>query len=301
MFLGVTVGGIVPAAISAHLSHDSWKMLFIIGGFAPLVAALIIFFFLPESIQFLVMQKKARDKVVQLVKIVRPDLDVAPDAVFLVHEDKLNKGSRIRLLFADGLKWITPLLWLLFAVNLMANFFLNSWMPTVFRGAGFSVRQTVLTAAMYNAGGIIGVLSISRFLDRWGLASITVYFAVSCPVVASIGVPGLSAASLKVAVFMAGFCVLGIQNGLNAVSGLIYPTPVRSSGAGWASSIGRLGAIAGPMVGGWLVGMHMSMRTFFVAPVVPLAVGTGACILLMRLCVARFGGHHFERSIAINV
>jgi AAHS family 4-hydroxybenzoate transporter-like MFS transporter len=300
MFMGVTFGGILPGVVSAHLPYNSWKMLFIIGGVGPIVAAFLMFLFLPESIKFLVVRRKALDKVVKLAKILRPGLDVAPDAVFLVHEEKLRKGWSVRLLFGDGLKWITSLLWLLFAVNLMANFFLNSWMPTVFRGAGLSVQQTALTAGMYYAGGIMGALSISLLLDRWGLAIITAYFVISCPVVASIGTPGISAGLLKLAVFISGFCVLGIQNGLNAVSGLVYPTAVRSNGAGWASSIGRLGAIVGPMVGGLLIGMHVSLRGLFVAPTVPLAIGAAGCLLLMRLCIARFGGHHFEESVATS-
>ena len=44
-------------------------------------------------------------------------------------------------LFEGGLKWITPLLWSLFVINLMINYFLYSWMPIVFRAGGFRPRK----------------------------------------------------------------------------------------------------------------------------------------------------------------
>jgi hypothetical protein len=43
---------------------------------------------------------------------------------------------------------------------------------------------------------------------------------------------------------MAGYAVVGIQAGLNALSAEIYPTSIRATGAGWALAVGRLGSIS---------------------------------------------------------
>jgi queuosine biosynthesis protein QueC len=86
-----------------------------------------------------------------------------------------------------------------------ANFFLNSWMPTLFQDSGLSIRQTALTMAMFYVGGIAGGITISRLLDKRGLAAIGASFLLGCPVVAAIGIPGLSHRLLSVAVFFAGF------------------------------------------------------------------------------------------------
>jgi AAHS family 4-hydroxybenzoate transporter-like MFS transporter len=73
--------------------------------------------------------------------------------------------------------------------------------------------------------------------------------------VGSIGYAGLSSTTaLIVATFCAGLIVLGIQSGINVVGAMIYPTLLRANGSGWQLGIGRLGAIAGPMVGALLVG-----------------------------------------------
>jgi MFS transporter, AAHS family, 4-hydroxybenzoate transporter len=75
---------------------------------------------------------------------------------------------------------------------------------------------------------------------------------------------------------------------LNSVVGLIYPTAIRANGTGWALGIGRFGAILGPLVGGQLIGAHLPLRLLFFVPVVPLAIGAVAAILLRPLARERF-------------
>jgi MFS transporter, AAHS family, 4-hydroxybenzoate transporter len=292
MFMGITVGGIFPGVITAYLPQYGWQGLFFIGGTFPIVVALAAFFFLPESIKFLVL-RNARDRVAKLAKKLSPGIPIAPDAKFLI-EEKPRSGFSIRLIFADGRGWMTPLLWIVFFSNLMANFFLNSWMPTLFQDLGLTVRQTSLTMAMFYFGGIAGGITISRLLDKRGLAAIGISFLLGCPVIAAIGTPGLSHSLLMAAVFFTGFFILGNQLGLNAVSGLLYPTAIRSNGVGWANAIGRFGAISGPMIGGWLIGRHLPLQRLFLVPVAPMALGAIASFALMRVCLAMFGGRHLE-------
>jgi AAHS family 4-hydroxybenzoate transporter-like MFS transporter len=93
-----------------------------------------------------------------------------------------------------------------------------------------------------------------------------------------------------IVVFLGGFCVLGLQFGLNATAAMIYPTSIRSNGAGWALGVGRVGSIAGPLVGGALIAMKAPVQQLYVIAAVPLLVGAIACFVLMRLYVGRFRG-----------
>jgi AAHS family 4-hydroxybenzoate transporter-like MFS transporter len=145
MFMGITVGGILPGAVTAYLPQYGWQGLFLIGGAFSIAIAVAVFFFLPESIKFLVL-RNASDKVARLASKVHPGISIATNTKFLIDE-KPRSGFSIRLIFADGRGWMTPLLWLIFLTNLMVNFFLNSWMPTLFQDSGLSVRQTALTTA----------------------------------------------------------------------------------------------------------------------------------------------------------
>ena len=113
-------------------------------------------------------------------------------------------------------------------------------------------------------------------------------------VIAAIGLPGLSYTAMVSAVALSGFCTLGVQFGNNAASGLLYPTASRSSGVGWALGVGRFGSIAGPLVGGLLVGMKVPPQQIFVFAAVPMVAGLIASICVVTLCYQRLGGVHLD-------
>lgn len=69
---------------------------------------------------------------------------------------------------------------------------------------------------------------------------------------------------LFAAVFASGVCVIGSQFALYAVSGMVYPTALRSTGVGSAIGIGKLGSVAGSILGGVLLAMHLPVSTLFI-------------------------------------
>ncbi len=298
MFTGITLGGALPGWIAADLvPAHGWQILFLIGGFGPLAIAGLLFAFLPESLRFLVLHGGARARIERVVRMIAPKANVTPDTRFTVATDQTPQTSApIRRLFAGSLRYITPLLWLLFATNLMATYFLNSWMPILFQGAGLSAQNSALALSLFQIGGTVGGLTVALVLDRFGMIPIVVLFCLAVPAVASIGVHGLGEQGLLIAVSVAGFCILGLQFGLNAVSGLIYPTAVRANGSGWAFAIGRFGSVVGPIMGGALIAMQLPMGRLFYAPAIALALGAVAALVMMRLCWRRFGAHRLDEA-----
>jgi MFS transporter, AAHS family, 4-hydroxybenzoate transporter len=69
---------------------------------------------------------------------------------------------------------------------------------------------------------------------------------------------------------------------------MIYPTSIRSNGSGWAFAVGRLGSIAGPKIGGWLIAMHLAISSLYLLAAIPFVVGAIACFLLARAYAAEF-------------
>ncbi len=302
MFMGVTAGSALPGAVVALFPGFSWQELYVIGGVAPLLLSIALALWLPESVKFLVLRKGAgaRGKLERLVRQLRPDLAITPRTTFVTPENAGASGAPVTELFKGGLEWITPLLWVLFVVNLTANYFLYSWMPVLFNAEGFSPSQAALTTSCYYVGGVVGGLTISRLIDKRGLKAVTAFFVVGCPMVACIGIPGLPSGVVMAMVFFAGACVIGVQLGLNAASGMIYPTRIRATGAGWAFGVGRLGGIGGPMMGAMLIAMHLPLAELFLAPAIPLAIGAIACFVLMRLCQTRFQGDQLNDVAAVR-
>jgi MFS transporter, AAHS family, 4-hydroxybenzoate transporter len=300
MFTGITFGGSVPGAIAAWLvPHYGWPIIFVIGGVAPLVMAAVAGVWLPESIKYLTVKDRAA-QVRRILAAIQPGAAVTPQTRFVLADERHATSFSPRLLFSDGLAAITPLLWLLFVLNLMGFYFLASWNPTLLASAQVSEGMAAIGTALFQIGGTIGGLTLSRPIDRNGFLPVTILFVIAVPVIASIGYVGsISSLLLMVVLVLGGFCVLGLQFGLNAASAMIYPTAVRSNGSGWAFGIGRFGSIAGPYVGGYLIARHMPIAQLYLLAAIPFALGAVACYVLTRLYYARFNGYGLgQRELA---
>jgi AAHS family 4-hydroxybenzoate transporter-like MFS transporter len=174
----------------------------------------------------------------------------------------------------------------------MAYFFLVSWMPTLLSSANIPVGQAALATTMLQVGGFIGSLAIALPLDRRGMLPIVALFVLSVPVIGSIGYVALqSPLYMMLIVTLAGFCTLGAQSGLNAITAILYPTPLRSTGAGAAFGIGRVGAILGPVVGGRLIDMHLPVQQLYMIAAIPFVLGAIAAAILMPMYAARMQSH----------
>jgi AAHS family 4-hydroxybenzoate transporter-like MFS transporter len=87
------------------------------------------------------------------------------------------------------------------------------------------------------------------------------------------------------AIFAAGFCVVGGQIAANGLAAGFYPTSVRATGVGWALGIGRVGSIVGPLVGGALLTAKWSTGEVFLA-----AATAALCASLAAFSLSRLAG-----------
>ncbi len=292
MFTGITFGGAVPGLIAGSLIPAyGWQGLFFIGGLAPLVVGIAAFFWLPELLKHLVVKAGKRDQVVRTLKAMDPALVVGPHTRFVLADEKVYAKFRPAQLFQEGMQWITPLLWLCFVCNLMSFYFMNQFLPTVLAQAHVPLSDAYLSTSVFQIGGTIGGLALSRPIDKMGLMPVCALFVLSLAIAPFTGfATGASEFLLMSVIFLCGFTLLGLQFGLNATSAMIYPTSIRSNGSGWAFAIGRCGAVAGPYVAGVLIDMHLAVQQLYLALIVPLAIGTIASFVLARLYYVRFAG-----------
>jgi MFS transporter, AAHS family, 4-hydroxybenzoate transporter len=292
MFCGITFGGSLPGLVSIWLVPSyGWHILFYIGGILPLVMAVLVAAFMPESLKYLVVRSRPRERIVKILQAMSPGASFPADANFVVRDEKQYAGFNPKYLFSDGLAGITITLWICFVCNLMAFYFIQGWLPIVLTSANLPISQAAWAGTLFQLGGTVGGLVLARPIDTRGLAPVLWLFIVSIPVVALIGFLGLqSEALLFLMVSLAGFCSLGLQFGLNAASALIYPTAFRSNGSGWAFGIGRFGSVAGPLIGGVLIGMHMPLTWLYVCGAVPYVIGTISAVGLTRFYYRRFQG-----------
>jgi AAHS family 4-hydroxybenzoate transporter-like MFS transporter len=284
----VPLGGALPGFVSATLvpSHG-WPILFLIGGIVPVAVAIAAFFWMPESIKYMTLHESERPKLVKLIQRLSPGYPIPEGARFVVEDEKQFPSSNPKYLFREGLHLITPLLWLLFALNLMGYFFLLSWTPTLLTAAKLPPATAALSSAAIQVGGTVGTLLLMGWLNRRQFLAIAILLLLSVPVVGSMGYIGLGGnqGALLAASFFAGFCVLGVQSGINVCGALVYPTSLRALGSGWQLGVGRIGSIVGPLLGALFVVLPVDKLYLWSAT--PFLVGAVVCFAVYRLNQAR--------------
>src|SRR6185436_3537434 len=284
----VPIGGAIPGFVAAaFVPTYGWQILFLIGGIVPIVIGLAAIFGLPESIKYMALHESQRSRMEALIAAIRPGFKVPANARFVIEDEKQFPGFNPVYLFREGLAVITPLLWLLFALNLMGYFFLLSWTPTLLTAAKLPPATAALSIALLQIGVTVGSLVLIRWLDRYQFAAITVLFIVVVPVVGALGFIGVGStkAVLLAACFVAGFCVLGIQSGINVAGALVYPTSLRANGSGWELGVGRIGSIIGPLLGALFV--TLPVQQLYMWSALPFLLGAVVCYAIYRLNEAR--------------
>jgi AAHS family 4-hydroxybenzoate transporter-like MFS transporter len=286
MFVGTPLGGIFPPLVANTLAPAyGWQIIFWIGGILPFVIAAICWFVLPESIKLLSLMPARRDETVRIAQKMQPGLIVGPHDRFASASHDAAR-ARFTDLFAGRLAIVTPLLWLLFALNLMVFYFVNVWLQTIVTPAILKAGGNAATAQnaslMFQLGGSVCAVLMCRFVDRMGLRPVILLIVLGMPTTAAIGYFATSPLLVWVA-FASGFCLLGVQFGLNATAGIIYPTHVRSLGVGYAFGVGRFGAFGGPALGGMLIGMNLPLQSLYVIAATPLVISLIACLVMIGL------------------
>jgi AAHS family 4-hydroxybenzoate transporter-like MFS transporter len=186
-------------------------------------------------------------------------------------------------LFRHGWAGKTLAIWLIFIAVLMCVYLLSGWIPLLLNQSGFSQRSAALLGTAYQAGGVAGGIVASLLLARRGWNVVAQFAAMACLALGSLVLGLKSTPLLVLGVIAAGFCVTGTQNAINGAGGASYAAGIRSSGLGWALGVGRIGSVAGPLVGSLALLMGMNdARHLFALPLIPLAVAGMAALWLGR-------------------
>jgi AAHS family 4-hydroxybenzoate transporter-like MFS transporter len=285
MFCGFSVGAALGGLLGAWLIPQfGWRSVFAVGGIAPLVMVPILALRLPESVRFLAAHGRAPARVAQLLKLVSPRTVFSPDAQFVVREAQLS-GLPVLHLFQEGRTPVTLLLWVVFFMSLLDLFFLANWLPTVLNDLGASVSESAAIGSMLQVGGVVGAFALGSIIDRFSFRALALVYFAAVFAVGAIGQFGHSALFVTLAIFAAGFCIVGGQIAANALAAGFYPTSVRATGVGWALGIGRVGSIIGPLVGGVLLGEKWSTAAVFL-----MAAVAALCAALAAFALSRLAG-----------
>ena len=260
IFCAIPLGSSVSAVYIANLpAYLDWRSIFVIGGAIPLVVAGLILFSMRET---------------------RP-----------VGSAETPKQTGVLTLFTEGRRLSTALVWIAFFFTMVLLYIMSNWLPIIAADKGLGKPLNVFIAGVriglnptfaFTLSGVAGALLYGQIIDRLGfrMPTIVAYIAAFAALI------GLAYATQLPLVLVysgaIGFFLLGAMYAFYGVAASYYPAEVRGAGAGAATAIGRLGAIAGPILAGEMMARGMGV-TATVAAAAPAAVIAGVAVFLLSL------------------
>lgn len=286
IMMGFSVGTGFGGPIAVWLIPKlGWKAVFALGGLAAIVCAGILFLTLPESIRFLASKGRAPGSIGGILNRIAPGEQLPAKANYVVaDEPSFQKDFKPSLLFLGELKKITPLIWLGYIASSFAVYFLVNWTPLVFEALKFSRGQAATAASLVSLMGAVGGLALMRFTDRRGAMAVTVMPLATMVLLVLASFVDFPQRAFLALIACIGFFLVGGQFGVISICALFYPSAYRANGAGWASSVAKIGSVMGPLVGGWVLSTSLPVRNIFAV----LAV----CPAVMAVCIYAVGRMH---------
>jgi AAHS family 4-hydroxybenzoate transporter-like MFS transporter len=289
LWAAVPLGGLFGTfAIAYMLPRFGWPPVYYLFGALTLIVAALLAWRLPESLGFLAARGAAPQRLRPIVDRIAPGLAVAAEQ-FIISEERLP-GVPVKHLFTQGRGIPTLYLWLASFLGWMVLIVVAYWTPTLMQQAGNTIALATLVLAFDNIGSVIGSTLVGRIIDRYGPFAVLITTFIGAAIFN--GAMGFVAWSFPLAcavMTVAGFFAGASGTGVVAVSALIYPLDVRSTGVGWTIAIGRIGAVVGPLSAGMLLAAHWSIVQVFLAVAIPALCGA-ATIFLLRQHALRSGG-----------
>jgi len=282
-FTGAPAGGFLGGqAVAALLPHFGWPVIFMIGGVVPLAMLPLLAIWLPESPRFLASRAKLSPRQRAMLR----DLGIAPGQA-AAHPVDVAAGNPIAMLFSRGYALQTVLLWIIFFCSLMNLFLFAYWTPQVLHLIGLAPADAVFASSLRDFGAVFAVLYLGLLIDRFGpQRMLALHYAAGAIFIAVVALIALPYAILLVTLFLCGLTIVGSQTGANAACGVLYPARMRTSGIGWALGIGRLGGIAAPALGGYLLSIGLPPTEIFLCACL-FALIAAAATAMLAYCAPR--------------
>ncbi len=267
---GWPIGAILTGWLSArYIPVYGWHAAFLVAGGLALLMWLMVFFFMTDSLEFL----ENNSVKVGLAKInhLRSKLQLPPIKELSQKSTGLKPG--LKTLMSTSYKSNTFRIWIAAFFGFMTLYTLMSWIPTIAKEAGLSYESATWVGIMLNIGAALGSASIGALGSKLGLRQVQLAFMLLAFLLMQIyAFADLTYTLIFILVTLIGVFVQGGFNGIWPILSRLYESSVRTTGVGYTVGIGRLGAVLGPWLFGFLSDAGWSIRSLFVLFSVPLLV-----------------------------
>ncbi len=245
--IGAVISGIVAASV---IPVYGWHFIFQLAGICSFVTFPIVFYFLKESNEFQTN-----------------------------HETKSNKS--IQELLTINHRKSTINLWISIFLAFATLYFLTTWIPKLANETGLSEKLAIYAGTVFNLGAFVGIILQGYLSSKFGLQQTIASFLILTAILMLLFSLFLGSNWVLLIFGFIGFGIQGGFVGLYSLAAKLYPTPIRATGIGGAVGVGRIGAIIGPLLGGILIGLGLSMTANFIVFAIPTIV-SGIFVLFIK-------------------
>lgn len=262
LMTGYHVGAVATAFLGLFLIDGfGWHSMFIAGAVPGLILLPLLYFFLPESPQYLKISGKL-DEAQAVAASYGLSLD---DDLDREHEEELGESSSLSSLFKPSFRRNTLAIWGTSFMGLLLVYGLNTWLPQIMRQADYDMGNSLGFLMVLNIGAVIGLYIAGRIADKNSpRKTALVWFVFSAFSLALLAVR-MPLIGLYGIVLLTGIFVFSSQVLIYAFVGENHPAKMRATAMGFSAGIGRLGAISGPLLGGLLVSANLAYPWGFFA------------------------------------
>jgi len=292
IMLGFSLGGAAAAPITNFLAPAyGWEMVFFACGALTLALALVLQFTLPESVRWLVAIKAKRERIVPLLRRFDPQLDTDAITAFRLSDerktsDRKSPQAKFMELFRGALLYITPLIWVAYFCSSVAMYFKASYGVQYLEALGLERTDAAWLGSIGGLTGAIAGVLLLRFTEGKGPAWIAIAPLLAAPAALAIGM-GLTSGPLFIPVVLFGSVMLGAGHAaIISMTGFYYPSPIRSTGGGWASFMAKIGSTLASYYGAYFLVSRAAVLDGYLVSAVVLT-GFALCMLVLAVFARR--------------
>lgn len=289
--LGLTLGISAMGQVGAWLLPLwGWQVVFFLPGATGLALAALLWLVLPESLRYLTLRKPnspaLRAKIAQLA----PEIEIGPATRFVLPPQPQTKGLGLKPLFQGPQRIASPLLWAGYLVQTITFAAVTNWYAVLLESLKLTPLQASLTFSYGALAGAPTHICTAWLFDRIGPYAVVAVLLIASAAMVVLGLPGISPLTIMVVGIICYACCQACQGSFNGMVGVFYPTNIRGKGIGYASGMGRVGMIIGPMATGFLLSGAFSVGTTLWIAAVPYVITAAICSALGVIYWRKFAG-----------
>ncbi len=288
IMLGYSMGAAGAGPLTNFVAPGhGWQGVYVWAGIGTLLASAALNLWLPESVRFLVAKRRDNARVAAVLNRMQPVLGATANDRFIL-ADEASPGARFRVrhLFHGDLRFITPLLWAGYMASAFAIYLNSTWGPLLLEGLKVARPTAALVASIAGLLGAVSGLLLVRMTEHLGPRGVMICPAIALPLLLVLGMGLAPDHAVLYLVLIFGTLLGAGHAALISIIGVYYPSAIRASGGGWATSVSKCAAVFGPLAGGAILASNIPVIRIYavlaIYPVLVCAAMAGIALVIRR-------------------